>query len=104
MFVFRMLGGWFLVAAIMALVYDGTLSLGSIEGWTSTSLAELWQQAHGQSFVSLRQTLVDGSLEILWSPMLETLLGLPAWLWFTLFGVVLYIIGQPKRQIDVFAN
>ncbi|MEM8626880.1 MAG: hypothetical protein AAGF32_02975 [Pseudomonadota bacterium] len=104
MFFLRMFGGWFLVAAIITMVFDGTMSVGSADGWITTSLASLWAMIHPASLDSVSQLSAGSTVEQLLARAIGGLIGLPAFAWFLAIGALLFAAGRPKRSVEVFAN
>ena len=104
MLLLRLLGFWFLIAAVIALVYDATLSLGSSSTLVSTSSLEFWTWLHGASLKSTELAIKGVAPAFVWDSVLLTVLNWPMWLTCALLGVLLYIAGRRRSQIDIFAN
>jgi hypothetical protein len=101
-FVIRILGGWCLIAAIMALVFDITLmAQGTM---TVTSIGQHWVTLSPGSYTSLQGTIVQSPAPFLWSPVLTSILAVPAWIFLGMLGAALYAIGRRRRPVSVFAN
>jgi hypothetical protein len=101
MIILRVLGGWALIAAIIALVYDGVLmarGTGSM-----MSLSQHWLNLSAGTMAEV-QTAVERVHPMLWSPITLGLLAVPAWLFFALLGTALYTVGRRRRTVNIYAN
>ncbi|KAB2851364.1 MAG: hypothetical protein F9K44_01815 [Hyphomicrobiaceae bacterium] len=104
MFLLRLLGSWFVLAATLALVYDVSRALSAKAGFVSTSLGEHWFKLHVAS-LNLLQAMTERYVSPkLWDPVLVTILHRPTWLVLGVIGVVLFYLGRQRRRVAVFAN
>jgi hypothetical protein len=101
MFILRIVAGWCLIVAVMALVYDASLIAQGVYGLSS--LGQHWLALGPDSYNGMRAA-VERLHPLLWSPVLTTLLALPAFIVFGLLGAALYTIGRRRSSINVFAN
>jgi hypothetical protein len=100
----RVIGVWLLLVAMIALVVDGTKSLGNGGRIVVTPLAAQWQSLSPSSYQAARKA-VDGALGAgVWSHSLVPVLDLPTWAIFGLLGLLFYWLGQKRRRIEVFIN
>jgi len=104
MLILRLLGGWCLIVAVIALVYDGTKSLGSGGELIMTPLGKHWFDLNVTS-LNLSQAVIERYVSPwLWDPVIITILAAPAWVVFAVLGFVLYFLGRRRKKIDVYAN
>lgn len=103
MLILRFLGNISFLAAIVALVYDGTKSLG--EGALSmTPLGQHWFNL-SPGTLSLAQSAIEKHVSpALWDPVVVTILLAPAWVVFGVTGLILHIIGRKRTRLNVFVN
>lgn len=101
----RIIGGWFLLAAVIALVYDGTKTLGSGDGEiVMTPLGQHWFNIHAAS-LNISQAAIERHVAPwLWDPVITSILTTPAWVVFTILGFAFYFMGRRRKKIDIFAN
>lgn len=104
MFILRMLGGWAIVVAIIAFVYDVTVALNAGTPIAFTNLGRHWFWLSSGTL-----NLVQASLEryvhpVLWDPMFVSVLKLPTWVFFLGLAVLLYLAGRRRRKVEIFAN
>ena len=103
MLILRFLGNISFLAAIVALVYDGTKSLG--EGALSmTPLGQHWFNL-SPGTLALAQSAIEKNMSpVLWDPVVVTTLLAPAWVVFGVSGLILHTIGRKRTRLNVFAN
>ena len=104
MFVFRLIGSWFFIAAMIAIVYDGTKTMGNPDHWVITSFADHWRTLHLGSFESLQQSVVTSLHPLVWDPILLSLMGMPGWLFTGLIGLLLYYLGRKRSRMNIYTN
>ncbi len=103
-FVLRTLGIWLLLLAMVAAVVDATKSLAGGGAWAVTSLGEQWRQLAPQMLDASRAWITDTAGGWLWDPVILSILGAPTWVVFGILGVLLYWLGQKRKQVEVFIN
>lgn len=104
MFILRTLGLWILILGFMAFVYDATKTMANNGTLTITSLGGHWVNLHEKSFKFL-ESLVSSMLHpIVWDPVFQSALLLPAWLALGFFGSWIYWIGRHRKKIEIFMN
>ncbi len=93
----RMLGYLFLCVALAAAAYDGARLLADKGALTFTSVLDHWTLWHPASLEGV-QGAVEGINAYLWSPLLMTLLVLPAWAAAGGLGILLYLAGYRRPR------
>lgn len=93
-----------LLAAVIALVYDGTRTLAGSSGIVTTSLVEHWQTLAPASLEAARTAITRRLHPWLWDSAILPLLRFPAWLVLGGLGLALSYIGRKRQSINVFAN
>ena len=104
MFILRLIGSWFLIAAMIALVYDGTKSMGNPDHWVITSFADHWRNLHPGSFEALRVATETSLHPIVWDPVLTSFMALPGWLFIGGIGVFLFYMGRQRTRMNIYTN
>ena len=94
-----------LLLAVIALVYDGTRSIGTGNGsLIVTSLGEYWS-AFAPTSLQNAQTAVRRRLHpALWDDGMARLLRVPSWLVFGAISVGLAWAGRRRNEVKVFVN
>ena len=100
----RILARPLLIAAVVALAYDGTRTLAGGSGIVVTSLAE-----HVSSFapgmLEGAKAALNGKLHpMAWEMGVAPLLRLPAWLLAGFLGLLLAWLGRRRKQVAIFIN
>jgi hypothetical protein len=93
----RMLGYLFLCVALAAAAYDGARMLADKGALTFTSVLDHWTLWHPASLEGARGA-VEGISAYLWSPLLMTVLVLPAWAVAGGLGILLYLVGYRRPR------
>lgn len=101
--VFRLIGSALLVAAVILLVYDGTLTLSSTRGVVTTSLQQHWNALAPQSLKTTEAAVRRVRPEI-WDQGVRHVIGWPAWASIGGLAVLLLLSGRRRREVNVFAN
>jgi hypothetical protein len=102
--VLRLAARLLFIAAVVALVYDGTRTLAGGSGFVVTSLLEHWQTYAPQSLAAAKASVATRVHPQAWDAGLLRLLRLPAWLVAGTLGLVLSWLGRRRRQVGVFIN
>ena len=92
-----------LLAAVVALVYDGTSTIAGGSGLVITSFADHWQVIHPASLLTVKAILSQIHPKA-WDPAMLRLLRLPAWIIMGAAGLLLGFIGRKRRQLNVYVN
>ncbi len=88
----RLLAALFLLWALAAFGYEISLMV-KVGGYRVLSLAELWSVVHRPSIDLVRNSLDNGT----WNVLLETYLGWPGWAALALPGAIQMILGLGRR-------
>lgn len=104
MFLLRILGLWCLLLAMIALVVDGTKSLGGGGAWIITPLGDEWARLSPASLEAAKTAVVQHTTPALWDPVIVTLLQAPAWFIFGALGLMLYWLGHKRRPVEIYTN
>lgn len=92
-----------LIGAVLALVYDGTLTMAGGSGLVVTSLADHWQAFHPTSLAALKNVLNQLHPKM-WDQAGLRLVKLPAWVVVGGLGFLLAWIGRKRRPVNVYIN
>jgi hypothetical protein len=93
----RMLGYVFLCVALAAAAYDGARMVADKGALAFTSVLDHWTMWHPASLEWARAA-VEGINAYLWSPLLMTVLMLPAWAVAGGLGIALYLAGYRRPR------
>ncbi len=104
MFLFRWLGGWSILVAVIALVNDVTHSYQSGAKLTFASLGKDWYALSPSTLNGLQAGIERYVHPVLWDPAMLTILKTPAFVVFGVLGLALYGIGLRRRGTNIFAN
>ena len=97
-FLFRFVGFWFLAAALVALVIDGTRSIAD-SALVTTSLAEYLVQYSPATLQKLEFGVQNNlGSPLLWDYLFVPLLGWPAFALLGVIGILLAFLGRRRRQ------
>ncbi|ODA67841.1 hypothetical protein A7A08_01007 [Methyloligella halotolerans] len=100
----RALGVILLLFAMVALVVDGTKSLGAGGDIVITPLAQQWQDLAPESYAGSQSWVNETAGPGFWELAALPILGLPAWAIFGVLGIFLYWLGQKREKTEVFIN
>jgi hypothetical protein len=93
----RLVGYCFLCLALAALAFDGARMIADDGHLAFTSIAQHWNTISPASLAAFRALLVNASPYLL-SPLVETVLVLPAWIVAGGLGTLAYLAGyRPPR-------
>jgi hypothetical protein len=101
--IIRIIGVWFLLAAVITLVIDATKSL-AVNQIIITSLGQQWYEIHRASIEAAQKSIETHIHPLAWDPFLTALLLWPSWALFALFGVILLWLGRKRKRTQVFSN
>ncbi len=101
--VLRVLGTWFLLAGVVALVIDITRTLAA-DALVMTRIGEHWFQFHSASLNASQAGIQRYVHPALWDPVILALLQTPTWLVSMALGILLILIGRRRRRHNVFSN
>lgn len=100
----RFLARPLLIAAVVAIAYDGTRTLAGGSGLVITSLGDHWKHLSPNTLEALRHLLTTKLPAITWNMGLAPLLRMPAWLALGIVGLVLAWIGRRRKEVGIFIN
>lgn len=102
--VFRTLGLWSVLIAVLMFVIDATKSFKDEQGWATTTLAEQWNEMSAIGFANFR-TMVEEQLGSgAWEYGVLMALQIPTWIFFAVLGALFYWAGRRRHRIEVFSN
>lgn len=102
MFIFRLLGGWALIVALIALAAD--VSGYAATAGKFTSLGRHWFTL-SPSTLNLVQAITERYVHpFVWDPVLTGILSWPTFVVFGVLGALLYLAGRKRKRADIFAN
>ena len=104
MIILRLIGSWFLIAAMIAIVYDGTKSMSNPDHWVITSFVDHWRNLHPASLDALQNSTVTGLHPLVWDPLILGIMSLPGWLFTGGIGVLLYYLGRKRTRMNIYSN
>lgn len=93
----RFLGYFFLCVALVAAAFDGARMLADKGELAFTSVLQHWQTLHPAGLAAVQQA-VEGINSHLWSPLLMSVLVLPAWMVAGGLGIALYMAGYRRPR------
>ena len=95
--ILRLMGYFFLCVATAALAYDGTRMIADNGRIAFTSFEQHWLNISPASMDAARG-LVEQVSPYLWSPVLMSLMVLPAWVLACGLGTLLYLAGYRRPR------
>ena len=104
MFLLRILGGWAILAALIALVNDVTRSYQTGAKLAFASLGKDWNSLSPSSLNLLQAGIERHVAPVLWDPVILTVLRAPAFAVIAVLGVLLYLAGMRRRRQNIYAN
>lgn len=104
MVVIRVLGGILLLIALLSLVHDATLTFTGNKGILVTPLWQHWYDISPITLKSIRALVESYSATWVWNNIIVTLLQIPAWATFGIFGTLVCYAGRKRERINVYAN
>jgi hypothetical protein len=97
-FLFRFVGFIILAIGFIALIYDGTKSIGG-SALVFTPLGQHWNNFHSTS-LQLLQPAIERHLAVwLWDPVVLSILTAPAWLVLGVIGAIFMLIGRKQKPL-----
>lgn len=100
----RMLARPLLIAAVVALVYDGTRTMAGGSGLVMTTVEQHWANLAPKSLAASKTLVTTRIHPFIWTSGIERVLKLPAWLVLGVLGLVLVWLGQRRREVRIFTN
>jgi hypothetical protein len=103
-FLLRLLGGWAILTAVVAVVNDLTMTYRTGAGLAFASLGKDWYLVSPGTLNALQAGIERHVHRLLWDPVMLTLLKAPAFVVLAGLGILLYGLGLWRRRVSVFAN
>ena len=100
----RIMGVWLLLLAMVAAVIDATKSLAAGGAWVFTPQGQQWQALSPETLRDAKAAIESSVSPMVWDPIMTTILDAPTWVVFGILGVLLYWLGQKRKQVEVFIN
>ncbi|WP_417770303.1 hypothetical protein [Stappia sp.] len=95
--ILRLIGLWLVAVALVALVIDGTSSIAA-SAWSTTPLGKYWFDFAPES-LGLAQAAIQRHVNpFLWDPVIQSLLGQPAWVVIGPLGFLFLWLGELGRR------
>ena len=104
LFMLRLLGGWSILTAVIALTYDITAAYQTGSRLVFASLGSDWEAIGPSSLNWLQAGIERHVARALWDPLIAGLLKTPAFAAFAILGVMLYILGMRRSRTNIYAN
>lgn len=97
-FLFRFLGLFWLAAAFILVIYDGTKSIAGNRLFL-TSVETLWSLINAKSLAGLQPLISPYANGIFWDPVMVSILGAPAWAVLGILGVLFMLLGRRRKPL-----
>ena len=97
-FLLRFIGLICLAAAFILVIYDGTKSIAGNRLFI-TSLRTLWELINAGSLQKLKPLIEPYAGGLLWDPAMVAILAAPSWALLGGFGILLLLLGRPKKPL-----
>lgn len=98
-FLLRFIGVWFVAGALVSFVVDATKSI-AISSWTSTPLGLIWFGLSPDTLNASQAVIQRYVSPLLWDPVIQNILLMPAWLIFGPIGLIMLWYGDKRRRIS----
>lgn len=96
--ILRLLAALCILAAVITLVSDWVLAR------PSTSAAGYWQTLSPTSYANAGKAVTRVLGQWAWTPLIASVLALPAYLLFGLLALGLGYVGRRRRRVNVYVN
>ncbi|MEP0232344.1 MAG: hypothetical protein ABJP02_06230 [Parasphingorhabdus sp.] len=96
-FLLRVIGSFLLAAALVAMISDGSRTIGQSELVLLSSF-DFWMSLSADSLAEIRAGLETSGAPFLWDPVLETFLSWPVWVGCSILGVICLWIGRTRSR------
>src|SRR5262245_41367066 len=83
---------------------DATKSLAGGGAWAVTPMGQQWQALSPETLRDAKAAIETSVSPVVWDPVMTTILDAPTWVVFGILGVLLYWLGQKRKQVEVFIN
>ncbi|WP_316857857.1 hypothetical protein [uncultured Cohaesibacter sp.] len=95
-YIVSFIGLWICAFALIALVLDGVRSIAAND-IVMKSLGDTWSQINMQSLDVFQTTIQRNVHPLIWDPLVQWILMMPAWLFAALVGLLLIYLGRKRR-------
>ena len=93
-----------LLAALIALVSDGTRTIANDSGIVVTSALAYWTELAPTMLETVKRTLSLKIHPLFWDGVMVPLLSLPAWLFLGGSAAIILYFARNRRKTNIFAN
>lgn len=100
----RLVARLLLIAAVVAIAYDGSRTLAGGSGLVISSLWDHWTALHPSSLEAFRKIIVGKVHPLAWDSAVLPVLRLPAWLVAGVLAFLLGWLGRRRRNVNIFVN
>lgn len=100
----RLLAGWAVLVAIIALISDATPALLADTPFQATPLGKHWFDLSPTTLTLAQSTTQRYISPWLWDPVIIALLKVPTFVVFGILGLLLALASRRRRGVDIFAN
>ena len=104
LFLLRIIGGWAILAAVIALVDDVTRSYQTGAKLAFASVGKDWAILSPSSLAALQAGVERHVSRALWDPVILSALKAPAFAVFAVVGIALYLVSLRRRRLNIYAN
>lgn len=100
----RFLASVFALIAVIALVADATPALNGTGHFQAHSVINYWAELAPASLVATRANIIATTHELLWNPILLSVLSAPMSVLFGTLALVCGYFGRRRQQMKVHVN
>jgi hypothetical protein len=100
----RLVARLLLIAAVVAIAYDGSRTLAGGSSLVISSLGDHWTTLHPASLEAFRKIIVAKVHPLAWDSAVRPVLRLPAWLVTGVLAVLFGWLGRRRRKVSIFVN
>ena len=100
----RFLAFVFILVATIALVADLTPMLDGFGSFQSTRFVEHWRELAPKSVAASQKAVSDATHPVIWNLVISSIIHLPTFVLFGLFGLAASFAGRRREPINVFVN
>jgi hypothetical protein len=93
-----------MLAALIALVSDGTRTIATDGGIVVTSFLQYWAELAPAGLETAKKTLSIRIHPMFWDGLLAPLLSLPAWLVLGVTAAIIAVLARKRRRTNIYAN
>lgn len=104
MVVLRFIGSLFLLGMVIALTADLSRPSRSPGAPAFASIHKHWSDLAPQSLASAQKSVSTRTHPIVWSPLITSVLNVPAFLTFGFLAAGCLYFGRKRRRVEIFVN